>query len=143
MTLSVPIFNGFHTHGQVVEAKAEYEKAKATRDLAVKGAAIEAAQARDEIERAQTTLLARRETVRQAQRAWELAGVRFKNGMSTQVEVSDARLQLQSSEVNEVQAMRDYLVAIAQLERAVGHPLSVERRPLEQLVPDSNPEGMR
>lgn len=143
VTLSVPIFNGLNTHGQVVEAKAEYEKAKATRDMAVKGAAIEAVQARDEIERAQTTLLARRETVRQAHRAWELAGVRFTNGMSTQVEVSDARLQLQSSEVNEVQAMRDYLVAIAQLERAVGHTLPVERRPLEQLVPDSNPEGMR
>ena len=79
--------------------------------------------------------------MRQAQRAWELAGVRFTNGMSTQVEVSDARLQLQSAEVNEVQAMRDYLVAIAQLERAVGRPLAVERRPLEQLTPVSNPEG--
>jgi outer membrane protein len=141
VTLSVPIFNGLFTHGQVVEAKAEYEKARASRDLAVKGAAIEAEQARDEIERAQTTLLARRETVRQAQRAWELAGVRFTNGMSTQVEVSDARLQLKSSEVNEVQALRDYLVAIAQLERAVGRPLSVEPRPLEQLAPVSNPEG--
>ena len=141
VTLSVPIFNGLQTHGQVVEARAEYEKARATRDLTLKGAAIEATQARDEIERAQTTLLARRETVRQAQRAWELAGVRFTNGMSTQVEVSDARLQLQSAEVNEVQAMRDYLVAIAQLERAVGRPLAVERRPLEQLTPVSNPEG--
>jgi outer membrane protein TolC len=139
--LDVPIFNGLRTHGQVVEASAEYEKAKANRDLAQKGAAIEAAQARDEIERSQTTLLARRETVRQAQRAWELAGVRFKNGMSTQIEVSDARLQLQSSEVNEVQAMRDYLVAIAQLERAVGHPLPVELQPIEQLVPVPNPEG--
>jgi len=139
--IDVPIFNGLRTHGQVVEARAEYEKAKANRDLAQKGAAIEAAQARDEIVRSQTTLLARRETVRQAQRAWELAGVRFKNGMSTQIEVSDARLQLQSSEVNEVQAMRDYLVAIAQLERAVGHPLSVEHQPLEQFVPVSNPEG--
>jgi outer membrane protein len=143
VTLSVPIFNGLNTHGQVVEARAEYEKAMASRDLAVKGAAIEAAQARDEIERTQTTLLARRETVRQARRAWELAGVRFTNGMSTQVEVSDARLQLHSSEVNEVQAMRDYLVAIAQLERAVGRPLPVERRPLEQLAPVSNPEGTR
>jgi outer membrane protein TolC len=143
LTLDVPIFNGFRTHGQVVEARAEYEKARAARDLAVKGAAIEAVQARGEIERAQTTLLARRETVRQARRAWELARVRYTNGMSTQIEVSDARLQLQSSEVNEVQAMRDYLLAIAQLERAVGRPLSVERRPLEQLAPVSNPEGTR
>jgi outer membrane protein len=138
LRLEVPIFNGLRTHGQVVEASAEYEKAKASRDLATKGAAIEAAQARDEIERSQSTLLARRETVRQAQRAWELAGVRFKNGMSTQIEVSDARLQFQSSEVNEVQAMRDYLVAIAALERAVGHPLQIERRTLEDVTPSSN-----
>jgi outer membrane protein TolC len=140
--IDVPIFNGLLTHGQVVEAGAEYEKAMASRDLAQKGAAIQAAQARDDIERTRTTLLARRETVRQAQRAWELAGVRFKNGMSTQVEVSDARLQLQTSEVNEVQAMRDYLVAIAQLERAVGHPVPVERRSLAEISP-SNLEGNR
>jgi hypothetical protein len=37
--------------------------------------------------------------------------------------------------------MRDYLVAIAQLERAVGHPLPVELQPIEQLVPVPNPEG--
>jgi hypothetical protein len=98
-------------------------------------------EARDEIERSQTTLLARRETVRQAQRAWELAGVRFTNGLSTQVEVSDARLQLQAAEVNEVQALRDYLVAIAALERAVGHAIPIGRRALEDVTPSSNLEG--
>jgi outer membrane protein TolC len=55
--------------------------------------------------------------------------------------VSDARLQLQSAEVNEVQATRDYLLAIAALERAVGHPLPLERRALEDVTPSSNPEG--
>jgi outer membrane protein TolC len=106
-------------------------------------AAIEAVQTRDELGRTLSTLLGRRETVRQAQRAWELAGVRFTNGMSTQVEVSDARLQLQTAEANEVQALRDYLVAIAALERAVGHPLPVERRPLTDVTPTPDPKGSR
>jgi len=61
--------------------------------------------------------------------------------MSTQIEVSDARLQLRSAEVNEIQAMRDYLLAIASLERAVGHAIPIERRALEDVTPSSNLEG--
>jgi len=141
--LEVPIFTGLRTEGQVAQASAQYEAARADRDRLREGAAIEATQARDELARTLSTLRARRETVRQARRAWELAGVRFTNGMSTQVEVSDARLQLQSAEVNEVQAMRDYLVAIAALERAVGHPLPVERKPLEDVTISPNLEGTR
>ena len=140
--LDVPIFTGLRTEGQVAQARAQYETALAGRDRLREGAAIEATQAKAELERTLSTLTARRGTVRQAQRAWELAGVRFTNGMSTQVEVSDARLQLQSAEVNEVQAMRDYLVAIAALERAVGHPLPTQRRALEDVTPSSNPEGI-
>jgi len=139
--LELPIFTGLRTEGQVVQAQAQYEVARAGLDRLLEGAAIEAVQARDELGRTLSSLFARRETVRQARRAWELAGVRFTNGMSTQIEVSDARLQLQSAEVNEVQAMRDYLVAIAALERAVGHPLPVERKPLEEVTISPNLEG--
>jgi outer membrane protein TolC len=141
LRLTLPIFTGLRTEGQVAQARADYETARANRDRLREGAAIEAAQAKAELERALSTLTARRETVRQARRAWELAGVRFTNGLSTQVEVSDARLQSQTAEVNQVQAMRDYLVAIAALERAVGHPVPVERRPLEDVTPSPNPEG--
>ena len=143
LRLEVPIFTGLRTEGQVAQARAQYDAAQASRDRLREGAAIEAVQAKAELERALSTLMARRETVRQAQRAWELAGVRFTNGLSTQVEVSDARLQLQTAEVNEVQALRDYLVAIAALERAVGHPLLVERRPLTDVTPSPDPQGSR
>ncbi len=142
LRLDIPIFTGFRVEGQVKQARADYETAMANRDALRESAGIQATQARDEIDRALSTLLARRETVRQARRAWELAGVRFTNGMSTQVEVSDARLQLSTAEVNEVQAMRDYRVAVAALEQAVGHAVPVESRPLEQVIVP-NPEGNR
>ncbi len=143
LRLDVPIFSGLRTEGQIRQAHADYLTAIANRDLLRESAAVQATQARDEIDRALSTLLARRETVRQARRAWELAGVRFTNGMATQIEVSDARLQLSTAEVNEVQAMRDYRVAIAALEQAVGHPVAVEPRPLENVQLPSNPEGNR
>ena len=34
--------------------------------------------------------------------------------------------------MNEAQSTLDYLVALAQLERALGRPLPIERKPLEQ-----------
>ncbi|HXF95149.1 MAG TPA: TolC family protein, partial [Gemmatimonadales bacterium] len=67
-----------------------------------------------------------------AERAHHLAGVRYANGLATQLEVSDARVLRQQAEVNEIQAMRDYLLALAQLERALGRPVPVERRPLDE-----------
>ena len=139
--LEVPIFSGLRTEGQIQQARADLEKAAADRDRLRESAAVEAAQARAELQRSLSTLMARRQTVRQAQRAWELAGVRYRNGMSVQIEVSDTRLQLQTAEVNEVQATRDYLVALAQLERAVGHPVPVLRKPLEQVTQLLSPEG--
>jgi outer membrane protein TolC len=143
LRIEIPIFNGLRTEGQVAQARGDYETARANRDALRDAAAVQAAQAKAELERSLSALQARRGTVRQAQRAWELARVRYTNGMSTQIEVSDARLQLQTSEVNEVQATRDYLVAIAQLERAVGHPVPVVNRALEETTPSPNPEGTR
>jgi outer membrane protein TolC len=99
------------------------------------------AQARAELERAQSLVAARRVTVRQARRAQHLASVRYTNGMSTQLEVTDARLLAQRAETNEVQAVRDYLFALAQLEHALGRPVPVQVRTLEQIANAQQLEG--
>jgi outer membrane protein TolC len=131
--LSVPLFNGLRTEGTVARYRAQLERATANRDNVREQAAIDLTRARGELQRTQTLLLARGETVQQATQAQHIAQVRYSNGLSTQLEVSDARLLLQQAEVNEAQAMRDYLMSIAQLEQALGRTVTVERRPLEQL----------
>ena len=47
----------------------------------------------------------------QAQRAYAIAEVRYREGISTQTELSDARLLLQQAEANRAQAARDLQVA--------------------------------
>jgi outer membrane protein TolC len=133
VTLSVPLFNGFRTAGTVERYRAQLERATANRDNVREQAAIDLTRARGELQRTQTLLLARGETVQQAAQAQHIAQVRYTNGLSTQLEVSDARLLLQQAQVNEAQAMRDYLMSIAQLEQALGRPVRVEQRPLEQI----------
>jgi outer membrane protein TolC len=51
--------------------------------------------------------------VQQASRAYEIAEVRYGAGLSTQLELSDARLQLRQAEANRAVAARDLQVARA------------------------------
>ncbi|HET7789683.1 MAG TPA: TolC family protein [Gemmatimonadales bacterium] len=132
--LTVPLFQGFRTTGEIGRARAALLRAQAQRDQVRQQVDAEVAQAKDELVRAQTLLVARRETVRLAQRAEHLAHTRYANGLASQVEVSDARVATQQAEVNDVQAMHDYLVALAQLERALGRPVPLTPRPLDQLA---------
>ncbi len=135
--ISVPLFNGFRTEAQVDRAEAALEQAVAQRASVQEQVALDVAQAKAELERSRSLLSARRETVRQARRAQYLAGVRYANGLSTQLEVSDSRLLAQRSEMNEAQSTLDYVVSVAQLERALGRPVPVERKPLEQVMRQS------
>jgi len=136
--LSFPIFVGFRTAGKVEQAQADLSRAQAQRDQMYRQVDLQVAQARAEVERARALLAARHQTVRQGQRAQHLAGVRYTNGMATQLDVSDARVAALQAEVNEVQATRDYFVALAQLERALGRPVPVVQRPIEQVAAAPN-----
>lgn len=127
LVVSLPLFDGLKTHGAVEQAQADLSRAQAQLSQTRAGVAIEIEQARAEIARALALVAARHETVGQAERAQHLATVRYANGIATALEVSDARLALEQASVNEAQATRDYLLAIAALERAVGHAVPVQR----------------
>lgn len=141
--LAFPIFNGFRTGARVEQARAAMQRAEAQRDQVHKQVELDVAQAKAEVARAQALLVARRETVRQADRALHIAGVRYTNGIATQLEVSDARVAAQQSQVNEVQATRDYVVALARLERALGRSVPVVQQPITPIAQSLNPEEPR
>lgn len=124
LTVSLPLFNGFRTRGQVSLARAQLQQAQLELAQAQEAVDLDVERARAELARAIALLEARRQTVAQAARAQHLASVRFANGIATPLEVSDARLALQQAQVNEAQASRDYLLGLAALERALGRPLT-------------------
>ncbi len=63
-------------------------------------------------------------TVRQAQRAYQIAEIRYREGISTQTELSDSRLQLQEAQANRAQAARDLQVARVRLAVMKNLPLT-------------------
>jgi len=131
--LEFPFFQGTRTFGAVQRARAELRQAEIERDQARAAAAIDFQVARDEVRRALAALAARRGTVQLATRAHQLARVRYDNGLSTQLEVSDARLRMLQARANEAEALRDYRLALAGMEHALGRPLVTTDVPIDEL----------
>jgi outer membrane protein len=122
---AIPIFDGFRTRGQVQQAQAELRTAELQRDQARQGLELELEAALGEFDAARAQIEARRATVAQAVRTLELAELRFRSGMATQLDISNARLLLQQARVNEAQALYNYVNALARLERASGGEVSL------------------
>lgn len=131
--LEWPLFQGFRTFGAVQRATGELRQAEARRDLTRQSVALDLEYSRQELHRSLSTLAARRGTVALARRTHELASVRYQNGLSTALEVSDARLKLQTAEVNAVAALKDYRLSLARLERASGGPLAMTTTSLDAI----------
>ena len=64
-------------------------------------------------------------TVAQARRAYEIAEVRFREGISTQTELTEARLLLQQARANRALAARDLQVARTRMALLPELPLGV------------------
>jgi outer membrane protein TolC len=118
--VTVPIFQGFQRDARVDQRRAALRQAQAqteqTLDLArteVRGIVENADEAR---QRATGQSLA----VTQAQRGYEIASAQYREGLGSQLELTDAEVALRQSEFNYAQAVYDYLVARAQLDEAAG-----------------------
>jgi outer membrane protein TolC len=120
LTLSVPIFDGFRTRGQVDQARADLDVAQLEESQLKEALELQLEAALAEYRSVRAQIEARRQTVLLAEETLELADARFASGLSTQLEVSDAALLLDQARVNEVQALYDYVQVLAQLERLSG-----------------------
>ena len=58
--------------------------------------------------------------MQQAERGFEIASAQYREGLGSQLELTDAEVALRQSEFNYAQAVYDYLVARAQFDEATG-----------------------
>jgi len=120
LQVSMPIFDGFRTRGSVQEAQSNVRQAALQQTQLREGVEMEVAAALAEFDAARAQIEARRATVAQAARGFELAELRYANGMATLLEVSNARLLLQQARLNEAESLFAYLSSLAALEHASG-----------------------
>jgi outer membrane protein len=113
--MSVPILTGGRQRGDEIVAQANLEDARLQRKQTAELAALDTRSAWAELVAARAVWQASAGTVEQASRAYEIADVRFRAGVSTQLELSDSRLLLQQAEANRAQAARDLQVVRARI----------------------------
>jgi outer membrane protein TolC len=114
-SVNVPILTGGRQRGDEQVARAELEQAQVQLRQTEELAALDTRAAWTELVAARAAWEATAGTVQQATRAHEIADVRYRAGVSTQLELSDARLLLQQAEANRAQTARDLQVARARM----------------------------
>ncbi len=118
--MSWNIFDGFLTKGKVAEARALREKSKTELDDAARRIELEVRTAYSFFIEAREVLESQKKVQEQADEALRLARARTDAGTGTQLEVLDAQTALTEARTTQVQALHDYAVARARLERAIG-----------------------
>lgn len=116
-------FDGFKRQADVQAARAQVEQAELERDQLAESVRMSYQQALGELKRAQSQVAAASSTVAQAERVYQLTEMRYREGLTTQLDVSNSRQSLQQAQLNQVQALHDAYVAAARAERALGTPL--------------------
>jgi outer membrane protein len=115
LSVSVPILTWGRLRGGELVARGTLSEAQARLRQSVKAAELDAQSSRDDLARAQAFLQSNTSTVEEARQAYSIAQIRFREGISSQIELTDSRLQLEQAEVNRAQALRDVQVARARL----------------------------
>ena len=118
--VQVPVFDGFRRSAEVQTARVEAERARLQLSQLREAVQLEYEQARGERNRARAEISARQTNVATAQRVYDLTVLRYEQGLATQLEVSQARLELLQARTGLAQAISDFYVADAGVTRATG-----------------------
>ena len=119
------LFDGMVTRGKVTEARAQLEEAHLDYADTRRQVELEVRQGYSDYLQTLELIEAQKKTVEEAEESLRLAEARFRAGTGTQLDVLSAQTALSDARSNEVQALHDYNVAIATLERVTGMTVRV------------------
>jgi outer membrane protein len=124
VALSVPLFTGGRIHGDELVAEANLVEARARLQQTRELAALDARTALATLRQAQAAWVASVGTVGQATRAYQIAELRYREGISTQTELTDQRIAEQQALANRALAARSLQVARVRLALLADLPLA-------------------
>jgi outer membrane protein TolC len=124
--VQVPLFTGGRIKGDVAVARAGLEQAQLRLQQTRELAQLDARNTQLQLQAAVAAWEASAGTEEQADRAYQIAEVRYREGISTQTELNDLRIQLAQAQANRAQAARDLQVARMRLALLPALPLGSE-----------------
>lgn len=119
----IPIFTGGRIRGDEMVAQSNVAESRARLQQVREFAALDARVALNALNQANAAWEASRGTAEQAFRAYTIAEVRFREGISTQLELNDSRILLEQSTANRALAARNLQIARVKLALLPNLPL--------------------
>lgn len=120
LRVSFPIFSGFRREARIAQREMALRQARTQTRIAMDQAEMQLRNLVDEVHEARARAGAQRLAVSQADRGYEIASAQYREGLASQLGLTDAEVALRQSEFNYAQAVYDYLAARARLDEAAG-----------------------
>jgi outer membrane protein TolC len=120
VVITVPIFSGFLTHHQIQESIAIANAARANFAVLTQNVTLEVQQAFLNLRAAEERIPTAELGSQQAAENLEIANGRYAAGVGNPVEVTDAEVANTNAKTAYIQALYDYNVALANLDKAMG-----------------------
>jgi outer membrane protein len=139
--LQLPIFTGGRIGGEVDVARAGLTEAQLRLQQSRELAEVDARNVATQLEAAEAAWQASAGTVEQAARAYSIAELRYREGLSTQTELLDSRIQLQQAQASRARAARDLQVARVRVLLLPALPLAGVSPPPSSIQSSESPQS--
>ena len=120
LVFNIPLFNGFATSARVAQSKAMIKELDFTQKGLIDIIKFEVRKAILRLQEAKESLLSQEKNVEQAQESLRIAELNYSEGLATTLDISSAQAALSQAKTNYSQALYDYVMSLAELDKAMG-----------------------
>lgn len=120
LNFSLSLFQGLQTNARVQQAKIDYMTIETKAKQLEEALKMQLKNTLFQIQISKSKLAAQTQTVNQAQRGYDIAGIRYKEGIGSQMEINDADNALIQAKVNKFQAIYEFITALADYDYLMG-----------------------
>jgi outer membrane protein TolC len=120
LQIEVPIFRGLRESARMQQARALIEQNRAQLDLARQQTMHDLRTLAAALDETRARVASQERAVAQARRGYQIATAEYREGLGSQLQVTDAELALRESEYNYALAVLDHLNARSDMDAALG-----------------------
>ena len=125
ISISIPLFSGGRNINKAHEIRNSISQLSLQKEYMRQSVNVQVESAFNNIVTAREKMTSNEITVRQAQKAYEIAQVRYNAGTGTILELHSSELSLTQARLNYSQAIYDYLAARADYEKIIGEGFEI------------------
>jgi len=120
LSFQMNLWQGNRTKNAVQQSTITYEQTAQQELLLQDAVKADVKEKINELRRVQSLVEVQRGTVKLAERAYQIANVRYKEGAGSQLEIQDTDIALRNAKLNLTQSVHSYIITKFELERLLG-----------------------